>query len=254
MRTFFLGPFLAALPQRWRNSLVPAESIGWKLATILSGFAESLLALVAIVVWYSYSVTTWVSHGLDSALAGKMLPDVNEQQIGFAALVIFALHPLTWLIGYFGIEGGIRLAAALTESYLGILPLFLADKIYLKAAGRSAPSAVRAAGFAQSNFSSYKQAIRERVRHSRVPSVPDELRFTKQDEEEFLEVHASHPKLDWTPPKTVRYQDSFYRLEATSEGAEPRPYHYLLRKLPAGVMGRTVIIYSPEEAPVLAKK
>jgi len=254
MRTFFLGPLLAALPQRWRSSLVPAESIGWKLATILSGFGESLLALVAMVMWYSYSVTTWVSRGLDSALAGKMGHDVNPQEIGFAAIVIFALHPLTWLIGYFGIEGGIRLAAALTESYLGILPLFLADKIYLKATRRGATSATKAAGFEQSNFSSYKQAMHERVRFSRAAQMPDELFFSKQAEEEFLEIRASHRKPDWTPPKTVRYQDAFYRLEATSDGSEPRPYCYRLRRLSAGVMGRTVIIYSPEESPVLAKK
>lgn len=254
MRTFFLGPLLAALPQRWKISLAAPESIGWKLATILSGFGESLIALAAMLVWYSYSVTTWVSRGLDSALAGKMGHDVNPQEIGFAAIVVFAMHPLTWLIGYFGIEGGIRMAAALTESYLGILPLFLADKLYLKATGRSAPSAAKAVGFELSNFSSYKQAIREKVRHSRAPSMPDELCFTKQDEEEFLEVHASHPKPDWTPPKTVRYQDMFYRLEATSDGEEPRPYHYRLRRLSAGVMGRTVLIYAPEKAPVLAKK
>jgi len=254
MRSFFLGPLLAALPQRWRNSLVPPESIGWQLATILSGFGELLLALVAMVVWYSYSVTSWVSHGLDAALAGKIVPEVNEQQIGFAAIVIFAMHPLTWLIAYFGIEGGIRLAAALTESYLGVLPLFLADKIYLKVTGRSAPSATKAAGFEQSNFSSYKQAIHERVRLSRVPPMPDELFMTTLEGEEFMEIRASRRKPDWTPPRTVRYQDAFYRLEATSDGAEPRPYHYRLRRLSAGVMGRTVLVYAPEVTPVLSEK
>jgi hypothetical protein len=254
MRYFFLGPFLAALPQRWRSSLIPQECIEWKLATILSGFGESLLALVAMVVWYSYSVTGWVSRALDAALAGKMPPDVNDQQIGFAAIMVFALHPLTWLIGYFGIEGSIRLVGAFTESYLGIFPLFLADKIYLRVTGRSAPSAAKAAGFEQGNFASYKQAIRERVRLARVPELPDELLITKQEEEEILEIRASQRKPDWTPPKTVRYQDVFYRLEATSEGAEPRPYRYRLRRLPAGVMGRTVLVYAPVEAPVLAKE
>jgi hypothetical protein len=254
MRMFLLGPLLAALPQRWRRLLVPPESIGWKLATILSGFGESLLALVAMVVWYSYSVTGWVSRALDAALGGNLGPDVNDQQIGFMAIVIFALHPLTWLIGYFGIEGSIRIAGAFTESYLGILPLFLADKIYLKATGRSAPSATKAAGFAQGNFASYKQAIRERVRQSRVPTLPDELFFSKVEHDEFLEIHACHRKPDWTPPKTVRFQDTYYRLEASFDGTEPRPFRYRLRRLSAGVMGRSVIVYAPADAPVPTEK
>jgi len=52
----------------------------------------------------------------------------------------------------------------------------------------------------------------------------------------------------------VRYQDIFYRLEASSGGSASRPFRYTLRKLTAGVMGRTVLVYSPEETPVLAKR
>ncbi|PYU87515.1 MAG: hypothetical protein DMG51_01960 [Acidobacteria bacterium] len=55
------------------------------------------------------------------------------------------------------------------------------------------------------------------------------------------------------PPSTVRFQDSHYRLEVLSGGSAPRPFRYILRKLPAGVMGRTVLVYSPEDAPVVAK-
>jgi len=61
-------------------------------------------------------------------------------------------------------------------------------------------------------------------------------------------------KTDWNPPRTVRYQNNYYRLEACASGMPPRPFRYTLRKLSAGVMGRTVLIYSPGEEPVLAKK
>ncbi len=47
---------------------------------------------------------------------------------------------------------------------------------------------------------------------------------------------------------------AFYRLEACTDGMPPRPFRYTLRKMSAGVMGRTVLVYSPEEAPVLAKR
>src|SRR6266566_9626061 len=51
-----------------------------------------------------------------------------------------------------------------------------------------------------------------------------------------------------TPPRTVRYQDTYYRLEAASLGERPRPFHYTLRRLPVGVPGRTVLLYTPADA------
>jgi hypothetical protein len=255
MRTFLLGPFLALLPKRWRALLPVRESIRWHTAGMLSGFGESLTALIAMMYWYSYSVTSWVSRSLDAALAGKMGPAVTDQEIGFTAIVIFATHPLTWLIAYAGVEGSVRLVgAAFSENNLGILPPFVLDKIYLKITGRSGPSAAKAAGYDQGNLSSYTGAIREKVRLSVAPVVPDELCFSKNGADEILEIRASRRKLDWTPPKTVRYKETFYRLEGSSEGQEPRPFRYRLRRLTAGVMGRTVLVYAPEETPVVAKE
>jgi hypothetical protein len=255
MRTFLLGPFLALLPKRWRESLADRDSIGWQIAGTLSGFGESLVALVAMMYWYSYSVTGWVSRGVDAAVAGKMGRGVTDQEIGFTAFVIFATHPLTWLIAYAGVEGSVRLVgAAFTEHNLGILPLFVMDKIYLKIIGRSGPGAAKAAGFEQGNWSSYTGAIREKVRLSRAPLVPDELCFTKNGPDEILEIRACRRKPDWTPPKTVRYEDAFYRLEKSFDGPEPRPFRYRLHRLTAGVMGWGVLTYAPEEAPVVARE
>jgi hypothetical protein len=254
MLTFLLGPFLAILPKRWRASLPLCESIEWRLASVLSGFGESVVALVAMLYWYSYSVTTWVSRGLDAALAGKMGPKVTDQEIGLMSLVIFATHPLTWLIAYLAAEGSVRLVGAVfTENNLGVLPLFVFDKLYLKMTGRSGPSAVQAAGYSEGNLSSYVGAVREKVRASRTSNLPDELCVSREGAEEFLEIRACRRKPDWTPPRTVRYQDTFYRLEACSSGAGPRPFRYRLRRLSAGVMGRTVLVYSPEDEPILVK-
>lgn len=255
MLTFILGPFLAMLPKRWRASLPFRESIAWNWATILSGFGESFIALAAMLYWYSYSVTTWVSRALDAALAGKVAVEVNDQEVGFMAITIFATHPLTWLIASVGVEGIVRLAgAAFTENNLGIFPLFVLDKIFLKIAGRGGASTAKAAGYTEGNLSSYMGAVQEKIRLSRIPSVPDELSFRRDETDEILEIRACRRKPDWTPPRTVRYEDAFYRLEACSDGPAPRPFRYRLRRLPAGVMGRTVLIYSPEEAPILAKK
>ena len=253
--TFLLGPFLALLPRRWTSQLSFRAAIHWRVAGIVSGFGEALLALIAMVIWYSFSVSSWISRGLDAALARRQGPEITDQEIGFAAIVILVTHPLTWLIAYFGIEGLIRMvSAAFTESYLGLLPLFALDRLYLRLTGRAGPGAAKAGGFKEGNLSSYAGAIRAVIRHSRDAPIPDELLVTRDNDDEILVIRACRPKADWTPPRTVLFEDIFYRLEGTFDGVMPRPYHYRLRRLSAGVRSRTVLVYSPEEAPVLAKE
>jgi len=144
--------------------------------------------------------------------------------------------------------------AAFTETNLGTLPLFLLDKIITKISRRSEPGRTQTAGYSQGNFSSYVGAIREKAVYKRLPQVPDELLFSGSAPDEFLEIRASQKKPDWNPPRTVRYQDTFYRLEAISSGMPPWPFRYTLRKLTAGAMGRTVLVYSPDEKPLQAEK
>lgn len=214
-----------------------------------------MIALIALLYWYSYSMSTWVSNALDAALNGKTGPEVTDQAIGFAAWVVWATHPLTWVIAFGGIEGTVRLvSAAFTETNLGIFPLFVLDKIIEKLSGRSGLGAAQAAGYSQGNLSAYAGAIREKVMAKGLTEVPDELCFTGSPPDEMLEIRACRRKTDWNPPRTVRYQDNYFRLEACGSGMAPRPFRYTLRKLSAGVMSRTVLIYSPGEEPVLAKK
>jgi hypothetical protein len=111
-----LGTILALLSRRWRARLRFDEAIPWVRATVLSGFLESLLALLGLFDWYSHSVTPRAANALDSALRNGPERAVPGQAIGFSALVLWLIHPLTWLIGFFLIEGLVRLlAAAFTE-------------------------------------------------------------------------------------------------------------------------------------------
>jgi hypothetical protein len=253
--TYFLGPILALLPRRWHKSLPAGSAVDWRVATILSGFGEAVIALIAAMYWYSYFMALVVDRGLDAAIGGKMPGGVTDQEIGFTALVIWATHPLTWLIAYAGVEGSVRLVgAAFTETNLGTLPLFLLDKAIGMIAGRDGKVATASKYGSQGNFSSYVGAIREKAMVKGLALVPDELCFSGNAPDEFLEIRACRRKADWNPPRTVRYQDTYYRLEACSEGGASRPFRYTLRKLTAGVMGRTVLVYSPGEAPVLAKR
>jgi hypothetical protein len=86
------------------------------------------------------------------------------------------------------------------------------------------------------------------VRTAGLSEVPDELCFTKNESGEILEIRACRRKQDWTPPRTVRYLDGYYRLEADSSAGGARPFLYRLRRLAAGVPGRTVLLYAPADA------
>jgi hypothetical protein len=245
MWTYILGPFLSFLPKRWRKSFRFDPPIHWARAATLSGFVEFVAAVIALMYWYSYSVTTWVSRAVDLAIEGKLGNGVTDHAIGFAALLIWATHPLTWLLAYFCAEGAARLCgAAFSDSILGTLPLFLLDKLVVKMFLPGAPENAARLGDPH-NDSSFFDAIRERMMIARLPLVSDELVFSRNANEELLEIHACRRKEDWVPPRVVRYENSYYRLEACSRGEGPRPFRYTLRRLPAGVPGRTVLLYSP---------
>ena len=94
-----LGPLLSLLPERWRKALPFYQSVHWRSAAVLSGLAESVIALGGLMYWYSYSVTTWVSRGLDNTLSKSAPTAITDHEIGFAALLIWATHPLAGVPG-----------------------------------------------------------------------------------------------------------------------------------------------------------
>ena len=112
MLTYILGPLLSIFPRRWREALPFSGYVRWARATAISGIAESVAALVVLSHWYLYAMNTWVGRGVDAALSGplsgKSAVEVRPQDIGGVALIVWASHPLTWLIGYFGLEGALR--------------------------------------------------------------------------------------------------------------------------------------------------
>ena len=220
-----------------------AQSMPWERGATLSGLLEGLAALLALVFWYSISVTTWAASGLDSALRGGPERNVPGQAIGFAALVLWALHPLTWLIAYFLLEGAVRLVgAAFTGHVMGTLPLYVADWTYGKLTRRQPePDALYTPGTGYA--ASFVSAMKDEWQIRRLPQVNDELAYAEEREEEYMEVRACRPKAEWVPPKIVRMGEIYYRLEAATRGSAPRPFVYRLRRLPAGVPVRGVIVY-----------
>jgi hypothetical protein len=245
MLTYLVGPWVAALPAWWRKRLPFAEAVEWGPAGTLSGLGELVLVTVAGMYWYSYSMNTWVGQGLDAVLSGRTGPaEVTDHAIGFMAYFIWATHPLTWLLGYFFAEGAVRLCgAAFTGHVMGILPLYLADKVYAKIVRRMEPLDAVKANAPAGNF---RSAMRDKMLAVRLRPTTDEISVEREGSEEVLRIRSSHAKREWEPPRVVRYLDNYYRLEECSRGAAPRPFQYRLRKLPAGVPSRTVLVYEPE--------
>ena len=82
----------------------------------------------------------------------------------------------------------------------------------------------------------------------RLPVVEDELQRRREGEEEILEIFACRRKDGWIAPRVVKVDEAYYRLEENSTGSGERPFRYRLRRLAAGVPGRSVIIYKTERA------
>jgi hypothetical protein len=99
-----------------------------------------------------------------------------------------------------------------------------------------------------SETGSAASGFRARIAGAGLSSISDELSFKRDGGVEILEICACRKKEGWDPPRTVRYGNTYYRLEATSLGNRPRPFHYTLRRLPKGVPGRTVLLYTPADA------
>ena len=244
MLTYLLGPSLSLLPKNWREALPFSKAIQWPAAAAASGFLQMCISIIALARWYWYSMNTWINRALDAALTGKIM--ATDHDIGITGLILWATHPLTWALGYCALEGAVRLCAgAFSNTALATFPLFLLGKI----AGSPTGSRRREGDVSGSSGGSLGSALRDRLWAATLRPVPDKLTFHKNaEEEEFLEIRASHRKEDWNPPRVVRYDDVYYRLEACSQAGPPRPFRYVLRRLPAGVPGRTVLLYAPEDA------
>jgi hypothetical protein len=248
---YLIAPVLSLLPQRWRESLPSSTSMPWVAATIVSGCVEAVCGLGTLVYWYSYSVTGWVQKSLDAQLnahPGAAIPIGTE---GFVGLLLIAANPFTWIIVAISVEGIVRVcAAAFTGEILGTFPLFIVDNMFAFFVRRE-NTAKDPADSSHAYGPSFFSALRQRYLIGKLPIVPDELRYTGGDSEEFLEIRACRPKLEWDPPRVVRYGDEYFRLERSAQTSGSRPFRYILRRLSAGVPGRTVLEYHPEPLPVV---
>ncbi len=220
---YFLGPVYASLPKRWRYVEHHGSARFLARCAMLSGVVESVLALFVMRYWYmSFFNLIGTAYG-NAVVNGNENPvtKIAPEIIGGAGILVFALHPITWLILYFFVEGIMRLTAAvITGETYGILPLCAADFVY-------------------------RRAIR---RHPgpELPLVSDEVLPGGATCDLKIASCRKHP--DWNYPFTIRYQRGFFQVIAAEFGkAGPRPYVYSLRRLPPGEIARGLREYHPDD-------
>jgi hypothetical protein len=215
--TYILGPIFTLLPRRWRERVFQTTAGRMARAAIISGIVESILALFAIVVWYSIYVAMAANTATHS---GALVPDEYANRVGTFAYMLFWLNPITWIVAYFGLEGVARSLAALTSGEVyGTLPLCAADYI-----------------------------VRRVKKHRAKPELPLVADEIIPGDACDMRIASCRNKPDWEYPFTIHYAGAYFQVIANVHlAAGPRPYVYSFRRLPAGEVARGLKEYDPEE-------
>lgn len=222
MWTYLLGPVLSLLPSRWRTRLPFAESINWQHAAFISGFFQIWFSIYLLVAWYSYSVTHHTRRDVFLVLRELHAHVGDPAKIGLIALIFVALNPVTWVIGAWGIEGGIRvLGAAITGDIIGTYPLWAIDRFYC--------------------------AVERWTYNWRVPVVADKVTSERHGDVEILCIKSCRPKPNWQNHPTIRYHDEFFQVSNVIAAADTQKYIYHLRRLQPGEMFRGLEDYDPRD-------
>ena len=77
------------------------------------------------------------------------------------------------------------------------------------------------------------------------PAVSDLVVLDDRNAEWQLKIKSSRSKRDWESTRIVHFKERFFRIETVLRERGSRPFVYLLRALPAGVLGPRVINYPP---------
>ncbi|HEV8385744.1 MAG TPA: hypothetical protein VGQ11_12805, partial [Candidatus Acidoferrales bacterium] len=235
MWTYIIAPILSLLPRPWRMAIFGDVGFNWPRATFLSGLVEGVGFFGALAYWYFHTMYSAVHAQMGVTLeATKGVPGEGAAfGMGAAALAVFVTSPVTWVLGFFTVEGIWRsLAAALTDESPGTFPLTVAAWV---------------AG-----------GMKRRAYEARVPLVADEVTRGGEKDPWALRVASCRPKPEWIFPLTIRYQGEYFQVAGQSPtgATASRPHVYLLNRPPAGEAYRGMreydpdaLLYGPEEQP-----
>ena len=226
MVSFLAGILLSLLPERYRRWWEPASTLDFLRASFVSGLVQGLGCFVVFILRYLAFFQQRVME-----MGGQVMGAGAEEALGVSSVqygmgivttLEYLIQPLTLLLIYFALEGAVRLAgAAFTEQILPSLPLHLTAWAQERLAQRRAE---RALG----------------------PPVVDTVE--RGDGKEYdLRIASCRPKLNWDRLMTVAYEDQFYEVIKEERAARPRPFVYLLKKIPESKVIRGLHRYRPDE-------
>ena len=226
MLTFLAGIVLSLLPERYRRWWEPASTLHFQRAAFVSGVVQLLVCFVLFIVRYLDFFVRRVQElggavieaGHETALAS----DTLQFGMGTTATLEYLIQPLTLLLIYWMVEGLVRLgAAALTDEILPLLPLYLV-------------------AWAQ------ERAEKRRAEKALGPRVADTVERGEGKDYE-LRISSCRRKPSWDRLMTVGFEEEFYEVVKEETGRPPRPFIYLLRKIPPGKVIRGLHHYDPNE-------
>jgi hypothetical protein len=225
MTQTLVGIFLTLLPEPWRRRWQVTTGETLALPAAISGGLELAVCLMLFVVRYLDFAQKLASQNIGAALQHGAAGPVMA--VGVEATLEYLLGPVTILLVCFTIEGALRFyAAAVIGDVAGTFPLFLVSLAWTR-------------------------LTRARTERALGPHLVDEVILSPGAN--FPVVIAScRRKEGWNRLVTVKVQDELYEVAGEQKGVEPRPYVYLLRKLPPGKVIRGLHHYSPDE--VLTEK
>jgi hypothetical protein len=215
-RNFFRGIFFSLLPKDYWQSWRPSSTVDFARSAVVSGLLECVGFLYLLVHGYFYflAVRTHQLSGIEHTNEGT--------QLYWLVLLTFeyAFHPLSLLAICLAGEGALRSwAAFFTKEIVPSFPIKLAalGQDWLKA--RRGDKAVG-------------------------PDIPD-LFERPNGVEHDLRISAQRPKDGWRASITVDVAGEFHEIVRVETDAMPRPFVYVLRKLPAGHVIRGIYRYDP---------
>jgi hypothetical protein len=231
-----VGAFLASivfsvLPEFSRRRLFSSTDVNAKHGAIVSGVVQMFGCLG--LIWLRYPAYIHgrmaATEALVTAKTGgdKMMLGIADFSVGFLGLWEFLFQPLNLLLFYFALEGIVRVFAAVaTSEMVPSLPLQIIGWFHQRA----------------------RAGANERAMGPRVVDVVTAGDGIRCD----LRIESCRPKDDWHELMTVSFNDELFEISEQMEATQPRPWIYLLRKVPAGKVIRGIRSYDPSE--VLQKR
>jgi len=223
--SFYVGLIASLLPPKARPEWLQAHVADLRNPAILSGVAQMLVCLVAVILGYKPFVQSQFA-AIDPRAVTAGVESSGETAVmglGLVIAVAYILRPLTLLLFYFSFEGGVRAIAAVAggES-IGTLPLYL---LY-----------------------AFERKTRREVREFKLGArIRDEVLAAPDDEPEYDLLIASCRPKDWNHSLTISYDGRLYEVVRQFETDPPRRFVYLLKKAPLSKVVRGLHLYDPDE-------